>query len=175
MKKTKNISKYDFNWQIVRFTAKSQLSDLNDKLMLVNDFFDNNPTIENRERVINWLEGLALGYKKHDVGAIYIIESEIKRYKAIENLSKENILSEEERLVEALEVYIIIRIGLWRDLFRRNEKWLKKGYNQKDLNDFMDFLYLTLENIDLGNYSYQKLKQLREAALIMKNTHKFLY
>ena len=175
MKKTKNISKYNFDWQIVRVLAKTQMSDLNDKLFLVNDFFDNNPTIENQERVINWLEGLSLGYKHNNEDAVYIIGLEIMRYKEMKDLSKENILSKEELLVEVFKTYVKARINLWKDLFKRNEKWLSKGYNQKDLNDFMDFLYLTLEDIDLGRFSYEKLKQLREAALTMKNTHKFLY
>lgn len=178
MKKTKNISKYDFDWQICRIVAKDCLWYVWDKLPFVRMFWnrEGKANIENQERIINWLEGLALGCKTKHASFIPTIEAEINFYKAQTNLSHEVVSSQEECLLKAKGELLAFRRSLWKDLYKRNKLWLSKGYNQKDLNDFMDFLYLTFEEDDnLAPYTYEKIKLLREAALTMKNTHKFLY
>ena len=104
------------------------------------------------------------------------IEAEINFYKAQTDLPHEIVLSQEEYLLKASRELLAFRRSLWKDLYKRNKIWLSKGYNQKDLNDFMDFLHLTFEEGDnFGPYTYEKIKQLREAALTMKNTHKFFF
>jgi hypothetical protein len=168
------INKYDINWQITRCLAKKEKS-LEKKLELVNNFFNSNLSIENQERCLNWLEGLLLGYKRTNPTAVIRIRQEIEGFKSFSCLNKEEVKTEEDRLNNACNIPLKQRIELWKDLFKRNEKWLSKGYYHKQQNDFLEFLYLTLEDVELGNYSYQKLKQLQRAASTVRNTYKFLF
>ena len=62
MQKSKDISKYDIHWQIVRVQAK-KYKDISAKINYVLEFYSNYKTLDNHERILNWLEGLAMGYK----------------------------------------------------------------------------------------------------------------
>ena len=62
MQKSKDISKYDIHWQIVRVQAK-KYKDISSKINYVLDFYSNHKTLDNHERIMNWLEGLAMGYR----------------------------------------------------------------------------------------------------------------
>ena len=58
MKKSSDITKYEANWQFARCYVKKL--ELNDKLAYMRQFYIDNFSIDNRERIINWLEGLVL-------------------------------------------------------------------------------------------------------------------
>jgi len=165
MHKSKDITKYNIGWQIVRVHLK-KFKDIDEKLMIASHFFVSNKTIDNKERVINWLEGLAMGYKaaKND-DAILKIRSAIISYELKEASVKEaNRISttHEMRKYSTKE-----RKDLWEDLLKRNSKWLLKGYYQNEINEFMDNLYNSFESASIYtpciNDDYLALSRLRES------------
>ena len=58
----KNVFKYNILWQLTRAKNKQEKY-LQPKLDNVMSFLCTYPSEENRERVLNYLEGLRLGYK----------------------------------------------------------------------------------------------------------------
>lgn len=56
------VDKYNTPWQIVRVKAR-KVKDPRDKIKLAVDFLKAMPTRANFERVMNWIEMTALGYK----------------------------------------------------------------------------------------------------------------
>lgn len=174
MKKSKNISKYEVNWQIVRYLVKKEKT-IESKLSIVRNFYLNNFTIDNKERCLNWLEGLALGYKKTNSNAIYEIQKEVMYFADTYPTKEENTIIIENELIKLNQYDVKTKIGLLKDLYQRNEKWLKNGYFHQEQNNFLDILYLDLKEEELGKYSYKQIKQLRDAALFVKCSHKFLF
>ena len=178
MKKSKDITKYNLKWQMIRASIKGSDTTLEEKLAKVNSYFNEEKTIDAYERVLNYLEGLQMGYKGKDPDAVNIIQGEIDRYHSI-NTSE---LTKEQNgfitFEDATKYSFKDRYNLWRDLFIRNKKWLEKGYIQKEINDFMDILYRLFkqnnEELDRA-YSYEKLQQLRKEAGTKENTHKFFF
>lgn len=174
MRKSKNITKYEINWQVVRFLAKKE-KNVEKKLKIVNDFFINNLSIDNKERCLNWLEGLAMSYRKKNEGAIVLISQEVNTINSIVVDNKEQDYSEEDIINNISKYNTEDLVGLWKDLFKRNEKWLKKGYIHEEQNNFMDILFNAINSINLGSCSYDKLLELRASAKTMKNTHNFFF
>ena len=176
MKKTKDITKYNLKWQIVRSKIKGSGVSVDDKLKYVEQYFNEEQSIDSYERVLNYLEGLSLGYKNKDNTTYNYILHFIEKFKKINinNLRKEtnDFITPEESVNYSYKE----RLDLWKDLFIRNKKWLEKGYNQKEINDFMDVLYTSFKNeLIPSNYSYGKLLNLRSDADKMDNTHRFIY
>lgn len=62
MRKTKDISKYDLEWQLYRISLK-RLPSLEAKVQAAVDFLKDHPTQADNERVINYLEGLSMAYR----------------------------------------------------------------------------------------------------------------
>lgn len=56
------VNKYHPAWQIIRVKARLE-KDPSLKLMFVQDWFDNNPSVQNYERVHNWIKMTAMGYR----------------------------------------------------------------------------------------------------------------
>ena len=178
MKKSKDITKYNLKWQMVRSSIKGPLVALNDKIATVNNYFDTERTVDAYERVLNYLEGLQMGYTGKDPRAVSQIGTEINRYR---NMDTSSLLKEPSGFIkfeDASRYNFDDRLNLWKDLFLRNRKWLEKGYVQKEINDFMNVLnQLFQQNNEIlpSAYSYEKLQQLRSNASTMKNTHKFFF
>ena len=178
MKKSKDITKYNLKWQMIRASIKGSDTTLEEKLSKVNSYFNEEKTIDAYERVLNYLEGLQMGYKGKDPDAVNIIQNEIDQYRSINTAE----LTKEQNgfitFEDATKYSFKDRYNLWRDLFIRNKKWLEKGYIQKEINDFMDILYHLFkqnnEELDRA-YSYEKLQQLRKEAGTKENTHKFFF
>lgn len=182
MKKTSNITKYDMDWQVVRSKVKGSKTPLEEKLSIVSEYFDKFETLDALERVVNWLEGLALGYKAaNNLNAIQRIKEEIISYEQLEkDLPKEELTTSDDNIEKMLNYSFEERYNLWTDLFKRNQKWLEKGYFQKEINSFMDNLYQTFilndeENKIKSNYSFSKLEDLRLDAAVKPNTHNFFF
>ena len=178
MKKSKDITKYNLKWQMVRSRIKGPNTSLDDKIEAVNNYYNSEKTVDAYERVLNYLEGLQLGYKGKDQKAVNFINTVIMNYKTI---NTENLIKEPNGFItfeDASKYSFEERYNLWKDLFLRNKKWLEKGYIQKEINDFMDVLYqLFQQNKEkLGSsYSFEKLEQLRNNAAGKENTHKFFF
>ena len=81
MRKSKDITKYNADWQIVRSSIKGSKFSLDEKLSKVKSYFDNNRSEDRWERCVNWCEGLIMGYKAaKNVDAINRIMEEIESY-----------------------------------------------------------------------------------------------
>lgn len=139
MKKSNDITKYEVNWQIIRFMVKKE-KNIEIKLSMIRNFYINNFTIDNKERCLNWLEGLALGYKSSNLNAIYLIQNEVEYFDNTFPINKEIIAFNEE--INKLNQYDFkIKFGLLKDLYKRNEKWLINGYFHKEQNTFLDIIF----------------------------------
>jgi hypothetical protein len=176
MKKSSNITKYNLKWQMVRSKIKGSSVPLNNKLKLVNNYFEEEKTIDAYERVLNYLEGLQMGYRAHDQKAVGIIDELIKKYKDMDTLKLKKEMNSFIDVSETQHYSYKERLDLWKDLFNRNKKWLQQGYTQKEINDFMDILYLSFADEHIqANYSMDKLENLRRRAQKLDNTHKFFF
>jgi len=178
MKKSKGITKYNLKWQIIRSNIKGAGVPLENKLKTVNSYFEEEQTQDAYERVLNYLEGLQMGYRGKNQEAVDRIDLETVKYRQMDpsTLTKEtnSFISLQDAVAYSYED----RSRLWKDLFTRNKKWLEKGYIQKEINDFMDVLNkLFIQNNENMSkaYSYERLEALRKEAGTKENTHKFFF
>lgn len=176
MKKTRGVTKYEIEWQILRVTLKGSLNESEyDLLIKINqafDYFERNKIYERWERVFNWLEGLLRGYHSKEPSLRAIIQDKIDEF---ECLKPEIVLSEETINSEKILEYgdDLLKL-LWVDLFRTNKKWLLKGYFHKECNDFMDLVYEHLRGNSLDNRQ-KELLVLRKNSFLIENNHKFFF
>ena len=173
MRKSKNITKYNADWQIVRSSIKGSKFSLEEKLYKVWNYFSSNESEDRWERCVNWCEGLIMGYKaSKNADAINRIMEEIESYGDRSLYNRE--VSEDNNLL--LEKYDYSeRLLLWKDLYKTNTKWLKKGYYHKECNEFMD----DMVNVFMRNrediWRFDNLLELREESKNLENTHKFFF
>lgn len=181
MRKSKDITKYDVDWQIVRSKVKGPKTDLISKLGEVRKYWDITKTKDSWERIVNWLEGLRMGYiAAKNQQALNDIDNEILWYKQQAPTKKEQVLTDNLHKNKISKYAFNERIALWKDLFTRNKKWLAKGYFHPEHNHFMDLLYDVFvtkkEDANIPtNYSFNNLQALRQAAVGKENTHKFFF
>lgn len=83
----KVVNKYHPAWQIVRVKARS-IKDPSDKLTYVVDWFNENSTLENYERVHNWIKMTAIAYRDLDkrmfLSCLVELEDEKENYRSAE-------------------------------------------------------------------------------------------
>jgi len=186
MKKTAGITKYELQWQLIRASIKGQGTNLEGKLGEACAYFLETKKYDRWERVYNWLEGLLRGYKaaKDDI-SINIINEELFAYRKWkedgtvlykgDNDYGLNEESEAERLIIAPIRSVVV---LWKDLYKTNSKWLEKGYNHKECNAFMDWLWnnsYELKSNVKYEYSMDYLVTKREDCNLKENKHKFFF
>lgn len=179
MKKTKNISKFDLDWQIVRASVKGSKMDVFKKLYFVNDFYRRNKSKENHERVLNWLEGLALGYKKQTtlymMNAFHVVHEMLDDYRTMDVDKLPSVDSENDFSKYTFEQ----RYTLWKDLLARTKSWAKKGYIHQEQLEFCNALWdsFTFDEVDMisSYYSKDNFDEIISRAQKLPNTHKFLF
>ena len=127
------VYKYNLNWQLARINNKKV--DLSTKLYNMRNFLNKYPSIENKERVLNYLKGLELGYKTLEQRAMV---------RSTYNLLRDKVCNNKEVDISIENVDNKQLMTLYKDLYNRNEKWLKDNYRNTDLNEFLEYLYLEL-------------------------------
>lgn len=158
MRKTKDVSKYNLKWQLLRVQNK-RTKVLDDKLNNVINFYNENKNYPTWERLYNYLEGLILGYKD--------LYSKVKIRDCMKYLELNKVNDMTDSDISIKEVAIKDLIYLYLDLYKRNEKWLSKNYRNEELNDFLTILYNTIDDYSLPkNFDIYPTK---------KSTYKFLY
>lgn len=159
MKKTKFITKYITDWQIVR--VKNHKLNYEDKVKNVLTYYNNNKNYNNWERVYNYLEGLYISCRN-------IVNSNIVQF-AMDymNQNKSDDIIYDEKDTELNKFKIEDIILLYKDLYKRNNKWLGSNYKNKELNDYLKKLYNYIGN--------NKLQKNFDTKIIKKSTYKFLY
>lgn len=169
MKKTKGITKYEPHWQFLRVAVKGNNDELRKKLDLVWDYFQQNKTQDRYERVVNWIEGLVMGFKSSRAyEKIEICNTEILRYGNREDLSIEgwNLEEWKDECLEIMKGYSFKeRLATWMNNFTRAQAYLLGGYYHKELNLFLDLLYSTFSTEERNkireNYSLKRLEEYR--------------
>lgn len=179
MKKDINITKYEIEWQILRASIKGSKIVFEDKLSAVKSYFDARKSKERWERCVNYLEGLAMGYKaSKSFDKIILINDEIKSYGLKDDydyVENNDISSEYDKM---FKYDYKERLVLIKDLYRTNKKWLEKGYFHKDCNKFLDMLYDVSEKLNekiSDSVSKNNVEMLREKCKGMENTHSFFF
>ena len=159
--KSKDISKYDLDWQVFRVSLK-KLSDIDSKLEAVFEFFESHLNIADRERILNYLEGLAIAYKDDDRQTIRDFAADLAQI----SVSPENRISFDPSKYSKVEL-----MGLAKDLLVRTKKWLLKGYRHEEQINFLRRLLVYCKDEARLNDLDALVRKSQE----IPNTHKFLY
>lgn len=161
MKKTVGISKFDIHWQIQRIRLK-RLASLDEKLNSVTNFFLLNKTIAMQERVLNYLEGLSMAYKGEERKKCLDVREQLTMVIVLDinNCSHDFTVYSEMELNQLL-----------KDLMIRAKKWLKNGYRNEELLNFIHKLAKYLED----EKSIKKLDVWIKYSFTITNTHKFFF
>lgn len=181
MRKTNGITKYVIEWQLLRSQVKGNKVNLDDKIDKVISYFEATETYDRWERVYNWMEGLIRGYKS--AGSLEkqaYIKSIMESFKSVKPDIKTAIYKDEESELKSLQSLNEIELKcVWKDNFKRTEEYLKKGYHHKEINKFMDWIYLYRPEINelvKERWSMGYLVELRgECSSQGKNKHNFFF
>lgn len=176
MRKTLDITKYEIEWQIVRSSIKGGKTSFDEKIEKALAYYEETKSKDRWERVYNWLEGLSRGYKaaknQEAINTIGFLLEGLNEDRGSD--LKEAIDSEEQLIILHEACQHAIKV-LWEDLFRTNEKWLKKGYFHRECNEFMDWVEANKDFEVKERYSLERLASLRAESSTKKNGHSFFF
>lgn len=158
MRKSKDISKYNLDWQVVRVLAKDFKS-VEEKCAWVRNFFDNYACKANWERVVNYLEGLHHGYRKRNEKACQYIEKQIATYGVMADYDVFDIDSSMNWNEKQLR-------KCYKDNMKRYTNYCKKGYFHKEIYEFV-------QTFDFADNDL--IEDLREEANGKDNEHHFFF
>lgn len=159
--KSKDISKFDLDWQIFRVSLKKYKT-IEEKTEAILDFYKHHLNRADRERILNYLEGLSLAYSEED-------RAYIKEF--AEDISKLE-YSQFNRMSFSPEKYSLIELkNLAQDLFIRTKKWLLKGYRHEEQIEFLKKILVYSKN----SVRLKELQDLIDYSKTIPNTHKFLF
>jgi len=129
MRKSKHISKYHLDWQITRVKAK-KLKTVQEKCAHVRAYFDAMPSEQNWERVVNYLEGLSMGYRKKNAEAVAYIANEIISYGDRKSYTFDADTIFGTYTNKELQ-------ACYKDNFKRYSNYASKGYFHKEIYEFV--------------------------------------
>lgn len=178
-KETADILKYEIHWQIVRTSVKGK-GDVDEKIGKVYEFFQNKPTYENWGRCVNWIEGLARGYKaSSQFGPIERCYEWLEKFGDGSNLEHE-VFNEDQQFIEACNYSFEERYTLWKDLFKYEKDFTSRRYRHKELERLVDLLYkvfMQKKEYDKikDNYKFNKILEFRVNYKNGKNKKNFFF
>lgn len=153
------VFKYNLLWQLTRVKNKKEKS-LKNKLDNVVSFLYNYPSADNKDRILNYLNGLELGYKdllsRDAIRCCYI---QVSKFKPTEEDTDVSV-----KIIDTPDLFF-----LYNDLYKRNEQWLKNNYRHKEQNEFLEKLYKELTSRGIG------VDKNFDVIPIGKSRHKFIY
>jgi len=136
-----------------------------EKFLILEEFYNKNFNLQNKTRIINWIKGLIITKKYNN-----ILNEKLKFYKKTNPI----IQIEENNFILISDSK---KIEIYKDLYKRNIKWLKNGYINKDLNDFLLSLYNSIllkeKIVKFNNKILNEINYIKENNI--KNKHKFLF
>lgn len=163
MKKSKDISKFDLDWQVFRVGLK-KFDSAREKVNAVLLYFQSHKTRATQERCANYLEGLSMAYKGR-VRTIILAHKEALLEEIVPSLDTpavtNNYSDYSEKQLKALA----------SDLLIRAKKWLSKGYRNTELLSFLKGLLEYLKDEE----RLEVLNTLVAASYGIPNTHKFFF
>ena len=146
--------KYNLMWQLLRMKIKQ--TSLDNKLEKLLYFYQQYPSKENQDRINNYLKGLHISNKHPNIlQCINQIKLIIPNVQDVD-IDVNNVCTQD-------------LVKLYKDLYNRNNKWLKNNYRNKDLNDFLYLLYNELHNRNII------IKKNFDIIPHDKSTHKFIF
>ena len=113
-----------------------------------------------KKRILNYLKGLELGYKTLEQKCMVI---------STYNLLKEKECKETDIDIDIKNIETKDILFLYKDLYKRNEKWLNNNYRHEEQNKFLEFLYRELEKRG------EKVDKNFDIYPAGKNKQKFIY
>lgn len=157
MKKTKDITKYDPEWQFVRISVKGSDVSIQSKIEIVNNYLKSNYTADAFERVLNWFEGLYKGLIGGSNNAnIQLVADEINRLKALPPITARESKKTPEGILNVIKQHSFEdRKKLWVDLFKRQKGWGK--YIHEEQNEFMKILGSTFSPEEIAQLQKNKM------------------
>ena len=161
MRKSKDITKFDIEWQIKRVSLKSYKTYI-EKCDVAADYLMKNKNIADRERVLNYLEGLSMAYKNAD--RKYILDFK-------DELAKIEVSAENKCNVDLNQFTHKELTSVGKDLMVRAKGWLKDGYRNEEL---LNFLTRVLEATN-DTKRLTQLNELIEYSKSLQNTHSFFF
>lgn len=167
------VYKYDIDWQIVRAKLKT-IKDIPTKIDFVKSFYETHPTETNKERILNWLEGLLI-VKSLNIHDKFFLETYAEELKETNPKTKGS--NSRKAKDQNFSKYSNADLELlFSDLFIRAKKWLGAGYINKEFDEFMIELIKNIEpsSSKIRNQLNQ-YKDLKERAKFLPNTHKWVY
>ena len=159
--KSADISKFDIDWQVFRVGLKKLPTHM-DKAMSAADYVFKHSNRADKERVLNYLQGLAIAYRGEDRADVELIADELSHWP----VSDENPTIVDFHKHSQQELMAVAR-----DLMTRTEKWLKKGYRHEEQIAFLKSL---LEYLGASTL-WAKLNKSIAYSKTIPNTHKFLF
>lgn len=171
MRKSKDITKYSLEWQVVRVECKA-FDTWQEKVEHARAYLDAKSNKHALERVANWMQGLARGYRGKDDYAAMMVEG-----MADELLDNRDQYDAEED-TDSLDVGGVATVtlrALYKDLIKRQGGWMKGGYVHREQAAFEDMLAKELEvrGVDV-NHQLQLDKRAQTLASGTV-THKFFF
>jgi hypothetical protein len=157
------MDKHDIRWQLCRMQCKKD-SKAEAKVLRAQNYLEQHAFVNDKERVLNYLSGLACGYPPGSVDRAMILKEREKVTKAPVTSFRELDLNFENYEEKELK-------GLLKDLGTRNSKWCKKGYIHVTLVEFIKALAAHLNETTILSRILQEV----EDASKVYNTHKFIY
>jgi len=158
------VNKYNIQWQLTRTNLK-KIKNIEEKFLILEEFYNKNFNLQNKTRIINWIKGLIITKKYNN-----FLNEKLKFYKKTNPI----IQIEENNFILISDSK---KIEIYKDLYKRNIKWLKNGYINKDLNDFLLSLYNSIllkeKIVKFNNKILNEINYIKENNI--KNKHKFLF
>lgn len=159
MRKTKDISKYNLDWQVTRVQCKD-LKTVESKVEHVLLFLSTYRSNQNRERVVNYLEGLALGYKNTNKEAVDYINDAIasigsRTDYAWDIWDHSHVKWSDDDLLKC-----------YKDNFKRFKLYANRGYIHNELYEF-------LKTFSCANI--EEIEELKISAKKIPNSHHFFF
>lgn len=161
MKKTKEITKFDLDWQVFRVSLKKYKTYI-EKCEQAKSYLIANANIADQERVLNYLEGLSMAYKCEQREYILSIKESLHKL----DVTNENKFSFDLSKYTEKELK-----STANDNFARCKKFLLKGYRHNELIEFLNKIYSYL---DLKE-KQKELDLLVEESKKLENSHRFFF
>jgi len=181
MKKSKDITKYDLHWQVVRVEVK-KLKVIDDKIKYVQAFYKKHNTSDNYERIMNWIEGLAMGYKDPKQKEKVISSKTLFKESTVKEVNIGGIEHIKTNVLSNANQYTTKQLSdCFIDNYTRFKKWSDSGYIHEELYNFCHSLlkYLTSRNIQVivskKIITLEQIENMYSVGKSQPNKYKFIF
>lgn len=165
------VYKYDIDWQITRARLK-KIKSISEKLDFAMNFLKAHSTQLNKDRVLNWAEGLRIALREDfNRAQVTLFKKDVSNYTPhnIGDLIRQPNKEDFNKYTQQ------DRYNLFKDLLVRAKKWLSKGYINDEFDVFMKALIESLSDYAKAKDSLEAYRVLRERAAFLPNTYKWVF